>query len=242
MRWRRGRVPVWSAAASRRCLPHGLARACCYREPRKAAGANPGEEGREQAPHSTRALRSREREARGRRNTRRSRGAGSVAPASCRRISAAPPKSQIANNMPFGSGQARVSSEAPAKSKTPAGMPGATYFGAAVLRTSVRRCYGVVTQVKQALRGDSAGLASGPCDTGGGGPCAVTAMRCKPEEKTFSEVVPLMPWMRPCAFAGSGTVPSTNASSMLDEVSYTTNCSTQFVATFAEQAGVREKS
>ena len=104
------------------------------------------------------------------------------------------------------------------------------------------RSYGVVTQVKQALREDSAGFALGPCDTGGGGPCAVTAMRCQPEEKTFSEVVPLMPWTRPFVFTGSGTVPSTNASSMLDEVSYTTNCSTQFVVTFAEQAGVREKS
>jgi len=41
---------MWSAAACRRCLPHGLARACCNREPREAAGASPGEEGREQAP------------------------------------------------------------------------------------------------------------------------------------------------------------------------------------------------
>ena len=47
---KRDEVPVWSAAASRRCLPTGLARSCCNREPRKAAGASPGEEGREQAP------------------------------------------------------------------------------------------------------------------------------------------------------------------------------------------------
>ncbi len=117
-----------AAAVCRTGLPGRAATASRARLP----GQTPAKRGGSKLPHSTRALRSREREARGRRNTRRSRGAGSVAPASCRRISAAPPKSQIANNMPFGSGQARVSSEA-RKVKDAGRMP--------ALRTSVRRCY-----------------------------------------------------------------------------------------------------